>query len=41
VKDVDEAITRQRIALPLMSFQRTAKTDKLLLRTIRLLHGRS
>jgi acyl-CoA reductase-like NAD-dependent aldehyde dehydrogenase len=37
-----KAITRQRFALPmpLMSFQRTTKTDKLLLRTIRLLHGR-
>jgi acyl-CoA reductase-like NAD-dependent aldehyde dehydrogenase len=38
-----KAITRQRFALPLpiMSFQRTPTTDKLLLQTIRLLHGRS
>jgi succinate-semialdehyde dehydrogenase/glutarate-semialdehyde dehydrogenase len=38
-----KAITRQRFALPLplMSFQRTTNTDKLLLRVIRLLHGRS
>jgi acyl-CoA reductase-like NAD-dependent aldehyde dehydrogenase len=37
-----KAITRQRFALPipLMSFQRTTNTDKLLLRMIRLLHGR-
>ena len=37
-----KAITRQRFALPMpiMSFDRSAKTDKLLLRTIRLLHGR-
>jgi hypothetical protein len=37
-----KAITRQRFALPMpiMSFDRTAKTDGLLLRTIRLLHGR-
>jgi acyl-CoA reductase-like NAD-dependent aldehyde dehydrogenase len=37
-----KAITRQRFALPMpiMSFDRTAKTDGLLLKTIRLLHGR-
>jgi acyl-CoA reductase-like NAD-dependent aldehyde dehydrogenase len=37
-----KAITRQRFALPLalMSFDRTDKTDRLLVRTIRLLHGR-
>ena len=37
-----KAITRQRFALPLplMSFERTAKTDNLLVKTIRLLHGR-
>ncbi|MCW2599733.1 MAG: aldehyde dehydrogenase [Frankiales bacterium] len=37
-----KAITRQRFALPmpLMSFRRTAKTDNLLVTTIRLLHGR-
>ena len=37
-----KAITRQRFALPMpiMSFERTAKTDNLLLKTIRLLHGR-
>ena len=37
-----KAITRQRFALPtpIMSFDRTAKTDNLLLKTIRLLHGR-
>jgi succinate-semialdehyde dehydrogenase/glutarate-semialdehyde dehydrogenase len=37
-----KAITRQRFALPvpLMSFERTEKTDRLLVRTIRLLHGR-
>jgi acyl-CoA reductase-like NAD-dependent aldehyde dehydrogenase len=37
-----KAITRQRFALPMpiMSFERTAKTDGLLLKTIRLLHGR-
>ena len=37
-----KAITRQRFALPMpiMSFQRTTKTDGLLLKTIRLLHGR-
>ncbi|MGB8652372.1 MAG: aldehyde dehydrogenase family protein [Mycobacteriales bacterium] len=37
-----KAITRQRFALPLplMSFDRTARTDNLLVKTIRLLHGR-
>jgi acyl-CoA reductase-like NAD-dependent aldehyde dehydrogenase len=37
-----KAITRQRFALPmaLMSFDRTAKTDNLLVKSIRLLHGR-
>jgi acyl-CoA reductase-like NAD-dependent aldehyde dehydrogenase len=37
-----KAITRQRFALPLplMSFERTAKTDRLLVKAIRLLHGR-
>ncbi|MCU1601433.1 MAG: aldehyde dehydrogenase [Frankiales bacterium] len=37
-----KAITRQRFALPtpIMSFDRTPKTDNLLLKTIRLLHGR-
>lgn len=37
-----KAITRQRFALPmpLMSFRRTAKTDNLMVKTIRLLHGR-
>jgi acyl-CoA reductase-like NAD-dependent aldehyde dehydrogenase len=37
-----KAITRQRFALPMpiMSFERTAKTDNLLLKVIRLLHGR-
>ena len=37
-----KAITRQRFALPmpLMSFRRTAKTDSLMVKTIRLLHGR-
>ena len=38
-----KAITRQRFALPvpLMSFRRTPRTDALLVKTIRLLHGRS
>jgi acyl-CoA reductase-like NAD-dependent aldehyde dehydrogenase len=38
-----KAITRQRFALPmpLMSFERTAKTDNLMARLIRLMHGRS
>jgi acyl-CoA reductase-like NAD-dependent aldehyde dehydrogenase len=37
-----KAITRQRFALPLplMSFERTTKTENLLVKTIRLLHGR-
>ena len=37
-----KAITRQRFALPmpLMSFQRSTRTDKLLLSVIRFLHGR-
>ena len=37
-----KAITRQRFALPLplMSFERSEKTDRLLVKTIRLLHGR-
>lgn len=37
-----KAITRQRFALPvaLMSFERTAKTDALLVKAVRLLHGR-
>jgi acyl-CoA reductase-like NAD-dependent aldehyde dehydrogenase len=37
-----KAITRQRFALPMpiMSFERTTKTDGMLLKTIRLLHGR-
>jgi aldehyde dehydrogenase (NAD+) len=37
-----KAITRQRFALPLplMSFQRTARTEGLLVTMIRLLHGR-
>ena len=37
-----KAITRQRFALPLplMSFDRTARVDTLLLRAVRLLHGR-
>lgn len=37
-----KSITRQRFALPmpLMSFRRTAKTDNLMVKTIRLLHGR-
>ncbi len=37
-----KAITRQRFALPLplMSFERSTKTDKRLVKAIRLLHGR-
>ena len=37
-----KAITRQRFALPLplMSFDRTARTDRLLVKAVRLLHGR-
>jgi acyl-CoA reductase-like NAD-dependent aldehyde dehydrogenase len=37
-----KAITRQRFALPvaLMSFERTARTDALLVKAVKLLHGR-
>ena len=37
-----KAITRQRFALPiaLMSFDRTPKTDALLVKAVKLLHGR-
>jgi len=37
-----KAITSQRfgLPLPLMSFDRTAKADSLLLKLVRLLHGR-
>ena len=38
-----KAITRQRFALPvaLMSFQRSARTDALLVKAVKLLHGRA